>query len=69
MIKLSEETDLRPLLVKTRDQLVYCHNVEAEPDGKPWYHDIRMFLKDGIYFESTNSADKRTLRKLAYISS
>lgn len=37
---------------------MYIANVEAEPDGNPWYHDIRMFLKNGSYPESGNSAIK-----------
>lgn len=53
-----------PIVVETNDQLIYWHNVEAEPDSNPWYHDIRMFLKDDIYPKSTNSMVRRTFRKL-----
>lgn len=33
---------------------VYCNNVEPEPDGNPWYHDVWIFLRDEKYPESTN---------------
>ena len=26
-----------------------CMNVEAKFDGKPWYHDIKAYIKDGEY--------------------
>lgn len=28
---------------------VHCLNVEEESDGKPWYHDLKMFLKERAY--------------------
>lgn len=52
-------------MVETNDWPVYCHNVEAEQDMNPWYHDIKTFMKDGGYPVSANAAEKRTLRKLA----
>lgn len=52
MLKLSEETDLHHVVVETHDNLVYFHIVESEPDGYPWYHDIKTFLKEGKYPES-----------------
>lgn len=51
--------------IKIREEPSYCHYVEAEPGGKPWFHDIKMLLQEGIYPSSTNSTDKRTLRKSA----
>lgn len=65
ILKISKETDLRPIVVETYDRPVYCHNVESEPDDNPWYHDIKTFLQDGKYPELANAVDKRTLRKLA----
>ncbi|RDX77614.1 hypothetical protein CR513_42233, partial [Mucuna pruriens] len=40
-------------------------NEKAEADGKPWYHDIREYLKKGIYPLGATKNDKRTLRRLA----
>lgn len=61
MLKISKKTDLRLIEVKTQDRQVYCSNVESESDGNPWYHDLKVFLRDG----KANLTHKRTLRKLA----
>lgn len=66
MIKIFEEIDLCSIIVETHDRPIHCHNVEIKADNNSWYHDIKTFLKDGSYLESTNSINKRTLRKLAW---
>ncbi|XP_015161297.1 uncharacterized protein [Solanum tuberosum] len=43
----------------------YYFHVEEEPDGKPWYDDIRRYLKSGEYTEDATSVQKRTIRRLA----
>lgn len=48
LIKISEKTDWHPLVVETHDRPEYYYNVEVEPDGNPWYHHIKTFLKDGL---------------------
>lgn len=68
-IEICEETDLYPINVEIRDELAYCHNVEAELDGKLRFHDIKMFLKYGSYPDSGNCTDKRTLRNYLAVSS
>ncbi|RDX93103.1 Gypsy retrotransposon integrase-like protein 1, partial [Mucuna pruriens] len=46
--------------------MAHCQQVgEAEIDGKPWYHDIREYLKRGVYPLEAIENDKRTLRRLA----
>lgn len=60
MLKISEETDLRRINVKSRDEQTYCHIVEAESDGNPWFHDIKMFLKDGNYPNSAYIGQENT---------
>lgn len=61
MTKIFEGIKLRLNNLKTIEEPTYCHNVEAELDGRPWFHDIKMFLKLGAYPTSANSIDKRTL--------
>ena len=48
-----------------RDQPVFCHSVEEEPDGKPWFYDIKRFLQKKEYPKEANEKDKKTLRRLA----
>ncbi|RDY01471.1 hypothetical protein CR513_15192, partial [Mucuna pruriens] len=38
---------------------------EREADGKPWYYDIKQYLKDREYLVGVSENDKRTLRRLA----
>lgn len=66
IIKILKKLNLRPIVVETHDHAIYCHNIAIELDSNPGYHDIKAFLKDGSYLESTSSANKRKVRKLAY---
>ncbi|RDY09923.1 hypothetical protein CR513_05638, partial [Mucuna pruriens] len=38
---------------------------EAKIDGRPWYHDIREYLKKDAYPPKATKNDKRMLRRLA----
>jgi len=46
---------MRQLCIGVRSVLAYymnieeCMNVKAKIDGKPWYHDIKAYIKDGGY--------------------
>ncbi|XP_019435936.1 PREDICTED: uncharacterized protein LOC109342385 [Lupinus angustifolius] len=55
------------LLFQIRDntESAYCNVVEKEPDGKPWYHDIREYLRNQAYPPNASENDKRTHRRLA----
>lgn len=39
--------------------------VEEEPDGKPWYYDVKMFLQGGAYPVGATTIDKGMIRRLA----
>ncbi|XP_070010342.1 uncharacterized protein [Nicotiana sylvestris] len=43
----------------------YCNTVEVEPDVRPWYHDIKRFLKTKEYPDQASGDQKRTIRQLA----
>ncbi|RDY05179.1 hypothetical protein CR513_11013, partial [Mucuna pruriens] len=46
--------------------MAHCQQVgEAEINGQPWYHNIREYLKKGVYPLEAIENDKRTLRRLA----
>ncbi|RDX98265.1 Gypsy retrotransposon integrase-like protein 1, partial [Mucuna pruriens] len=46
--------------------MAHCQQVEeAGANGKPWYHDIREYLKKGAYPLGATKNDKRMLRRLA----
>lgn len=65
MINISKENRTTPTNVETREDLCICHNFEAKPDVKLWFHNIKNVLKQGIYLSLANSIDKRLLRKSA----
>ena len=39
--------------------------MEEEPDGRPWYYDIKRYLESGIYPEEASNNQKKTIRRLA----
>ena len=51
MVKLSEGDDMWQLCIEVCGILAYCMNieecmsVEVETNGKPWYHDIKAYIK------------------------
>ncbi|XP_070057694.1 uncharacterized protein [Nicotiana tomentosiformis] len=48
-----------------KDQHAYSFHVNEEPDGKPWYHNIKKFLATQEYPENATNGQKRALRRLA----
>ena len=42
-----------------------CMNDEAEIDGKPWYHDINAYIKDGEYTPRATDNDWKFVRCMA----
>ena len=49
MIKHLGTNYIEPLDIKMKVYSVHCSYVEAEPDGSPWYFDIKKYLEIGIY--------------------
>ncbi|XP_070004171.1 uncharacterized protein [Nicotiana sylvestris] len=56
---------VNPVHIQVHDQHVYCNVVEEEIDGKPWFHDIKEYIKSGAYLVHATSDQKRTIRRLA----
>ncbi|XP_070050412.1 uncharacterized protein [Nicotiana tomentosiformis] len=44
MIQHPDKNYIKPIEIEVRDQHAYCFHMDEEPDGKPWYHDIKRFL-------------------------
>nr|XP_016450605.1 PREDICTED: uncharacterized protein LOC107775396 [Nicotiana tabacum] len=53
-----------PIEVEIRDQHDYCFYVDEEPDGKPWYHDIKRFLATREYPNNATNGQKQARRRL-----
>ncbi|XP_070008612.1 uncharacterized protein [Nicotiana sylvestris] len=54
-----------PLHIQVCDQYAYCNMVEEELDGEPWFHDIREYIRMGVYPIQATGDKKRTIRHLA----
>uniref|UniRef100_A0A1S3ZKT0 Uncharacterized protein n=1 Tax=Nicotiana tabacum TaxID=4097 RepID=A0A1S3ZKT0_TOBAC len=65
MLPYPGNTHIDPLEIQIRYQHGYCNTIEAEPDGAPWYRDIKQFLKTREYSEHANRDQKRTIRRLS----
>ena len=71
MVKLSEGDDMRQLCTDVCGVLAYCMNikecmnVKVEADGKPWYHDIKAYIKDSEYLLGAINSKKKFIRCMA----
>jgi len=65
MFEINQDGVLPMIQMKSHEESTYCHFIEEELDGKPWYFDIKRYLKTREYPEEASENDKRTLRMLA----
>ncbi|XP_070046675.1 uncharacterized protein [Nicotiana tomentosiformis] len=65
MLHHPDKTYVDPLHIQVRDQHAYCNVVEEELDGEPWFHDIKEYIKSGVYPVHATCHQKRSLRRLA----
>ena len=55
MVKLAEGDEMRQLSIEVCGVPAYymnikeCMNIKVEMDWKPWYHEIKAYIKDGEY--------------------
>ena len=64
MIKHPDTKYIDPLDVELKKQPVHCSHVEAEPDGLPWYFDIKKYLDTESYHEDATSNEKKSIRRM-----
>ena len=41
-------------------------NVEVKADKKPWYHDIKAYIKNSEYPSVATDSEKKFIRRMAY---
>ncbi|XP_070036522.1 uncharacterized protein [Nicotiana tomentosiformis] len=66
MIQHPDKNYIDPIEIEVRDQRVYYFHVDKEPNGKPWYYDIKSFLETRDYPENVTNGQKQALRRLAH---
>ena len=43
-----------------------CMSVEVEADRKPWYHDIKAYIKNSEYPSGATDSEKKFIQRMAY---
>ena len=64
MIKHPDIDYINPLDIDLKEHPVHCSHVESEPDGLPWYFDIKRYLESGTYPEDATSNQKKSIRRM-----
>ena len=65
MVKLSKGYDMRQSHIEVRGVPAYCMNIEecmnvkVEADEKPWYHDIKAYIKNSEYSPNATNSEKK----------
>nr|XP_004234859.1 uncharacterized protein LOC101259718 [Solanum lycopersicum] len=64
MIKHPDTDYIDPLDIELKEHPVHCSPVESEPDGLPWYVDIKRYLESGTYPEDATSNQNKSIRHM-----
>ena len=62
---------MRQLHIEVRGVPAYCMSikecmsVEFEADGKPWYHDIKAYIKNSEYPPDAKDSEKQFIQRMA----
>ncbi|KAJ9168892.1 hypothetical protein P3X46_020371 [Hevea brasiliensis] len=65
MTQMEEGQIMQLLQIKARSEPVYSFMIEEETDGKPWYHDVQVYIKNKEYPPEASRNERRMIRKLA----
>ena len=65
MIQHPDELTIEPIQIQLQEKPAHCLVVEETSDGRPWYHDIKEFIRNQSYTPGTDSAAKGFLRRMA----
>ncbi|XP_070017913.1 uncharacterized protein [Nicotiana sylvestris] len=65
MLHHPDKAYVDPLQIQVRDQHAYCNRIEEKIDGEPWFHDIKEYIRTGVYPIQATGDQKRTIRRLA----
>ncbi|XP_050908948.1 uncharacterized protein LOC127122693 [Lathyrus oleraceus] len=65
MFKVKWKNDAPSIHIDHLDELAHCLAIEANPDDKPWFYDIKTFMEKQQYPEGITITDKMALRRLS----
>ena len=72
MVKFSERDDMQQLHIEVLGVPAYCMNIEecmsvkVVADEKPWYHDIKAYIKNSEYPFGAIDNEKKFIWRMAY---
>ncbi|PKI57287.1 hypothetical protein CRG98_022326 [Punica granatum] len=64
MVSITRENLIKPLEIEIAKGPAHCNAIEAS-EAKPWYEDIKNFLRIGQYPPFADRRDRKMLRRLA----
>ncbi|XP_070022994.1 uncharacterized protein [Nicotiana sylvestris] len=65
MLHHPDKAYVNHLHIQVYDHHAYCNMVEEELDGEPWFHDIREYIRIGVYLIQATGNQKRSICRLA----
>ncbi|XP_050895647.1 uncharacterized protein LOC127102310 [Lathyrus oleraceus] len=65
MFKVKWKNAEPPIHIYHLGEPAHCLAIEANPDDKPWFYDIKTFLEKQQYPEGISIIDKKALRRLS----
>ncbi|XP_059316890.1 uncharacterized protein LOC132067618 [Lycium ferocissimum] len=65
VIQHHESTHIDLLEITLKEEHTHCAHIEAEPDGKPWYTNIKAYLEKGECPPESSANQKKPIRRLA----
>ncbi|XP_050877349.1 uncharacterized protein LOC127081107 [Lathyrus oleraceus] len=65
MFKVKWNNEAPTIHIDHLDEPVHCLAIEADPDSKPWFYDIKTFLEKQQYPKGISITDKKALRRLS----
>ncbi|KAL0551324.1 hypothetical protein IC582_010410 [Cucumis melo] len=65
MFNVAYSEEVQPIRMEKYKTPSYCMSLEREPDGKPWYHDIKHYIAYREYPSGVSENSKRIVRRLA----
>ncbi|XP_060170682.1 uncharacterized protein LOC132601618 [Lycium barbarum] len=63
MIQHPESSHIDPIRISLKEEHAHCCHIEAEPDGKPLYNDIQIYLEKREYPKGVMTGQKEDHQK------
>ncbi|XP_050890691.1 uncharacterized protein LOC127096119 [Lathyrus oleraceus] len=65
MFKVKWKNEAHAIHIDHPDEPTHCLEIDADPNDKPWFYDIKTFLEKQQYPEGISITDKKSLRMLS----